>query len=145
MEIPTPASIDPKLWGRGAWEFLDMIMVMYPINDPPAAHRDAVVALLENLHHFLPCPECRRHYQQFLLTHPVGDAVLGRNALLAFYYQLRLDVARNSNQPLPIASPQDLWQQIAVRFQLPMNRLSSRLHGERRNIRPSRSGCACGR
>jgi len=155
FDIPTPDTIDPRLWGRGAWDFLDMVVVMYPKEDPPLAHRDAVASLLENFQYFLPCPECKNNYQQFLLDHPIGDAVLCRNNLVEFYYQLRMDVARHTKQTLRLTM-RDLWQQIVHRFKLwepphtaqnrilPMNPTSSRFLDERRSRLSSRSGgCGC--
>ena len=152
FNIPTPDSIDPRLWGRGAWEFLDMVVVMYPIENPPMEQRDAVIALLENLHHYLPCPVCKQNYQQFLLNHPIGNAVLSRNNLIEFYYALRMDTANHTGQQNSRFSMRDMWTQVLNRFGLqpgihrdrivPMN-ATARYIDERRLRNVRRAGCAC--
>jgi hypothetical protein len=118
LQIPTITSLDPKVWGRSTWEFLDTIVVTYPLNDPAQNHRDAVINMLEALRILLPCPECRAHYNTFLDAHPMGDIISTRLTLLTFYFELRKDIAMRTRRPFRIRNVQELWDHLITTFHL---------------------------
>jgi len=112
LNAPTITSLDPQVWGKGTWEFLDTVVVTYPRDNPDQEHRDAVINLLEGLRWLLPCPECRAHYNTFLDAHPMGDIVGSRSSLLRFYFGLRKEIARRTGRLFRMRNEQELWNHI---------------------------------
>ena len=119
MDLPTFPSIAPEVWGRSFWEFLDAIVAVYPREKPSAEHRAAAQNLFQSLQHLLPCPTCRRHYQEFVRTHPLD--LSSRRSLLDFYFNLKRDIAIRTGKPFPFGSSEDLWQNITRRLRLVRN------------------------
>lgn len=118
LNTPTIDKLDPKLWGQNTWEFLEMIVATYPLQNPNLEHRDAVINIFESLQQLLPCPDCRNHYIDFIKRHPIGNAVSSRTNLLNFYFNLRRDVATKNRQSFRFQTTRDMWNHITSRFNL---------------------------
>ena len=73
---------DPEKWGPGLWRFLHSL----PRYGESVASTQAVLQHLD-----LPCPDCRKHYRQFLAAHPVGGLDT-REALESWIFQLHNEV-----------------------------------------------------
>lgn len=157
MDLPTFPSIGPEVWGRSFWEFLDAIIATYPRENPSAEHRAAVHDLLRSLQHLLPCPTCRKHYQEFLHTYPLD--LSSRKSLVEFYFTLKRDIAVRTGKPFPFRSPDELWQNITRRLKLVPNRQAPTLKATGSGKPPFRvpgrvsqaatavvkKGCGCGK
>lgn len=118
MDAPTVPFIEPEVWGRSFWEFLDAIVATYPRDDPPPEHRNATYDLLTGLATLLPCPTCRKHYAEFIQKHPVDQALLSRGDLVRFYFLLRRDVAARTRKNTLFHSPEQLWTAIVRRMKV---------------------------
>lgn len=66
---------DPRVWGRGAWRLLFAgVLANYPraVRTPrDRATASALLATVEGMARFLPCPECRKHFRERLARHPL--------------------------------------------------------------------------
>ena len=121
MDLPTFSSIGPEIWGRSFWEFLDAIIATYPRENPSAEQHAAVRDLLQSLRYVLPCPTCRKHYNDFVQTHPLDQALASRRSLLEFYFTLKKDIAIRTGKGFAFSSPDDLWLNITRRLRLVPN------------------------
>lgn len=121
MDLPTFSSIGPEIWGRSFWEFLDAIIATYPRENPSAEQHAAVRDLLQSLRYVLPCPTCRKHYNDFIQTHPLDQALASRRSLLDFYFTLKRDIAVRTGKGFAFTSPDDLWLNITRRLRLVPN------------------------
>jgi len=157
MDLPTFSSIGPEIWGRSFWEFLDAIVATFPKDNPSAEHKKAVYDLMQGLRYLLPCPTCRKHYNEFIQKTPLDNVLVSRRAFVHFYFLLRKDVAMRTNKGFPIKTPDELWQNItrklrlvkaspklqvaqksAVKFRVPRS-LNPRA------VIPTTKGCGCGK
>ena len=144
-----PETLSPAIWGKKAWEFIEMLIISYPLSNPSLEKRDAVMIFFENLGDLLPCRECSSHYKLFIQRESIQDALQGRNALFEFYYRLRLDVASRSGER--ISSREDLWKAILMRFHLYPVAVQTRprqpaaTNQLMKNLQTRRRGCNCGR
>ena len=114
--LPTISSLNPRYWGKPTWEFLDMIVATYPLENPTEDRKNAVFELMDSLLILLPCPKCRLHYKEFRKHHSLTDALQSRATFIEFYYQFQKDVADNGNHHLPFHNSHDMWKQILSRF-----------------------------
>jgi len=121
MDLPTFSSIGPEIWGRSFWEFLDAIIATYPRENPSAEQHAAVRDLLQSLRYVLPCPTCRKHYNDFIQTHPLDQALVSRRSLLDFYFTLKKDIAVRTGKGFAFTSPDDLWWNITRRLKIVSN------------------------
>lgn len=118
MDLPTFSSIGPEVWGRSFWEFLDAVIATFPRENPSTEQRNAVYDMMQSLRHLLPCPVCRRHYNEFLQKHRLDNALYSRRSLVDFYFLLKKDVAMRTTHTFPFKSPDDLWLNITRRLKL---------------------------
>lgn len=156
MDHPTFSSIDPEVWGRSFWEFLDSIVATFPKDNPSVEHRNAVYDLLQSLRVLLPCPTCRKHYCDFLQRHqPLEHVLVSRRSLVEFYYSLKKDVSDRTHKNMPVRNPEDMWQTMTRRMKLmtrpglPNNaaktpfRVPARVNNA--PIKLPKKGCNCGK
>lgn len=118
ISVKIPEQLDPKLWGRNAWEFLEMIVLTYPENNPTEEKRDAVYNLLESLGTLLPCDNCRKHYKDFFNSVSMATVLSGRAYLFQFYFDLRKDVAHRSGESFRSLTKDEAWKRILQKFHL---------------------------
>lgn len=118
MDAPTVPFIEPEVWGRSFWEFLDAIVATFPRDNPSPEHRNAAYDLLSGLAVLLPCPTCRKHYADFLQRHPLDHALLSRRDLVQFYFLLRNDVAGRTRKNMHAHNPDELWTSIVRRMKV---------------------------
>ena len=121
MDLPTFSSIEPEIWGRSFWEFLDAIIATYPRENPSAEQRAAAQELLQSLRHLLPCPTCRKHYNEFVQTHSLDQALSSRRSLMDFYFTLKKDIAIRTGKGFLFSTPDDMWHNITRRLRLVPN------------------------
>ena len=161
MDLPTFSSIEPDVWGRSFWEFLDAIVATFPKDSPSIDHRNAVYEMMQSLRYLLPCPECRKHYCNFIQRNPLDHALLSRKSLLEYYFLLKTDVASRTGKNLPVKTPDDMWQYMVRRLKLvkatavspqvlrasqptPKKpfRVPTRIHNNQQNT-VTKKGCGC--
>lgn len=154
-------NLDPKLWGRNTWEFLEMIVITYPENDPSQEKKDAVYNLLESLGELLPCERCRTHYKEFCNTVSWATVLSGRAYLYQFYYDLRKDVSTRSLELFGKLNKEEAWKRILQKFHLYIptknDNMRSRMvplliskpgvvpRQRKKIVVPLSSGCNCGK
>ena len=140
LSIPTIDKVNPSLWGKNAWEFLDVLILTYPVENPQTEKRDSLQNLFESLGDLLPCPDCRNHFKNFLKKNSLLNALGSRNNLLDFYYRLRYDIAQKTNKRLPFRNKDELWVQILMKYKIyipPKQQLKPFLNNRITPIRPS--------
>lgn len=72
--IPGPAYPENGEWGPFAWRILHSLAervtrIVFPLYEND--ERRAWIELLKSTGNMLPCEECRSHYKEWLLAHPV--------------------------------------------------------------------------
>ena len=117
LNIPTQDKLPASMWGKTAWEFLDIMVLTYPRENPPITKRDAMHNLFDSLGELLPCPDCRNHYKQFLSDNSLLYALESRTKLLTFYFKLKQEVSKNTGKK-KFNSINEMWYQILVKYQL---------------------------
>src|SRR5579872_5679164 len=89
---------DISKWGHCGWGFLHPITLAYPQN-PTDREKAAYKAFFEALAYTLPCPECQRHYQEFLAANPLSDTILTNTRTLSTWlHNLHNDVRARQNK-----------------------------------------------
>lgn len=157
MDLPTFTSITPDMWGRSFWEFLDAIVATFPKDCPNVEHRNAVYDLMHSLKFLLPCPDCRKHYVEFLSKNSLDNALISRKTFVDFYFLLKRDIANRTRKNFLIKNPNELFIGITRRLKLTkigQNVVSQPLHHKpfrvpRVRVGTSAStktkGCGCGK
>jgi len=144
-EKKTFTAIDPRLWGKSTWEFLDTIVATYPHEKPSLEHRDAVFTLMDSLAVLLPCPLCREHYKDFRKRNSLSEALNSRDSFIDFYYNFQKEIAERNNTKLRFNNTNDMWKQMAMRLKLvsepvPMRPTTKPLQQNKRLVPEQRSG-----
>jgi len=67
-------AVDPSLWGRHAWAFLDFVTAGYP-DVAMISEQMAMTGFIEGLGFALPCERCRVNFKRFAAARPPGLAV----------------------------------------------------------------------
>ena len=67
-------NINPKIWGRDGWAFLDKVADSYPVK-PDKHDRLQMIRFLTSLGYALPCQKCRHNYIDFVMEYPPVDYV----------------------------------------------------------------------
>jgi hypothetical protein len=157
MDAPTIPAIAPGVWGRPFWDFLDAIVATFPRDNPSAEHRSAVFELLTSLRVLLPCPTCRKHYNDFVQKHPLDNALVSRRDLVLFYFLLQKDVSGRTKKNMLYRNPDELWASIVRRTKsvapsgartTPTLRQPFRVPARRATEVPTvvkKKGCNCGK
>ena len=70
----TRKNINPKIWGRSGWVFLDKVADSYPTK-PTKNDKLQMIRFLTSLGYALPCQKCRYSYIDFSIDHPPVDYV----------------------------------------------------------------------
>jgi len=118
LRSQTITAVDPRIWGRSTWEFLDTIVATYPHENPSLEHKHSVLSLMDSLLILLPCPTCRNHYKEFRKNHSLIDALQSRSTFISFYYKFQKDVADRNHTTLRFQDENDMWRKIATRLRL---------------------------
>lgn len=87
-------NIDPKLWGRPAWDFLFYIALSYP-DIPTNEEKNIMRQFLNNVGQVLPCVTCRYNYSNNIKKYPITDASINSrynliNWLLVIHNEIRM-------------------------------------------------------
>lgn len=61
------ATREKSHWGPIYWDFLYLTAMAFPVTLTPEQNRH-FSDLIQNFHHFLPCPECRHNYKREVAT-----------------------------------------------------------------------------
>lgn len=162
-------SIHPAIWGKAFWIMLDSLVCTYPFENITNEKRESVKLLLENVLQNLPCPECRRHAEEYIQHHAIEKAVENKSTLFEWLHGLRCDTLQHQNKP-PISAPdylreimqtferQDLMELIPLNVETPLqtptvtyrqfrNVQSSPRNGpavQTRTLTRKSGGCGCG-
>jgi hypothetical protein len=91
-------SIDPKLWGRPAWDFLFYMAFAYPDN-PNTEDRENMKQFLLALGPVLPCEKCRFNYKNHLTTIKLTDESLNsRYNLIIWLINIKNAIAASNGK-----------------------------------------------
>lgn len=159
MDHPTFSSVAPEIWGRSFWEFLDTIVATFPKDHPTPEHRIAVYDLMLSLRSLLPCPNCRRHYVEFINRNNLDNALISRKTFVEFYFLLKRDIAMRTHKNFLFKNPDELFINITRRLKLtkpgPINTTANAQANKNSFRVPTRvrvnapsaklKGCACGK
>jgi len=100
--------IDPRVWGSGAWRFMDAMVLNYPVQNPSEECSQAYMIFFSILGTLLPCSRCQTNHQQFLETRTLQDTDFeSRASLLQFYFDMKNHARVFSNHP-PFSSIDDM-------------------------------------
>ena len=83
--------VDPALWGRTAWAFLDYVVMGYP-DGAMISEQMAMTGFLEGLGTALPCEKCRVNFKRFAALNPPALAVGEKLALRGWLADLRKSI-----------------------------------------------------
>lgn len=157
MDLPTFTSITPDMWGRSFWEFLDSIVATFPRDNPSVEHRNAVYDLMHSLRFLLPCPDCRKHYVEFLSKNKLDNALISRKTFVEFYFLLKKDIANRTRKNFLTKNPGELF--ISITHRLKLTKPGQTVLAQPQNNKPFRvprvrtvrsasvkpKGCGCGK
>lgn len=79
--------MEPAEWGPVFWPTLHTITFYYP-DSPTQDEMNAARDLFTSLVYLLPCDECCEHYAELLKQFPVEPALVGRQELSLWLYDL---------------------------------------------------------
>lgn len=101
---PVPIGINsPEVWGPSAWKFLHIVAISYPI-DPSDAQKQNAKNFIMSLPMMLPCEECSRNCQKYVLENLERDglsyATSCREGLFKFFWELHNKVNKRNNKPI---------------------------------------------
>lgn len=92
-------SINPSIWGRNAWDFLEHIVFAYPIK-PTNIDKQNMKNFFNAIGPILPCEKCRVNYSSHLQKIPLTDTALSsRYNLINWLTQIHNQVNIMNNKP----------------------------------------------
>ena len=68
-------NLNPKIWGKYSWFFVDSIVLSYPKN-PTTIIKQQYKNMFYSMPFILPCGICRKHFNQFITKYPLTDQIL---------------------------------------------------------------------
>jgi hypothetical protein len=77
----------PQIWGPIFWSTLHIASLGYS-DKPTDRQKKNIIAFYESLIDVLPCPICRKHYEQNLEEMPVKDAADSRMELIQWVFKM---------------------------------------------------------
>jgi len=89
------ATVD--VWGKAGWTFLHSISYSYP-EKPTEEEKESMVSFLKGVGDVLPCPTCKKHYNDFM-TERMDDAVESKGTLTYALWTLHNQVNRRTEKP----------------------------------------------
>lgn len=93
-------SINPSIWGRNAWDFLEHVVFAYPVK-PTNIDKQNMKLFFNALGPILPCEKCRINYSDHLKKIPLSDVALSsRNNLINWLVQIHNQVNIMNNKPI---------------------------------------------
>lgn len=98
--------MEPEDWGPFFWRTLHTVSFYYP-DSPSEAEMEACFNFYTSLVYLLPCDECCGHFNELLKEMPIEPALVGRQELSQWVYDLHTKV----NQSLG-KTTQPTYQQV---------------------------------
>ena len=86
------------VWGSSGWTFMHYITFAYPAY-PTVADKQHYRQFFESIPHILPCPKCRKHFEENLKKHPLMPALKSRNTLIAWLVTMHNEVNKAKGKP----------------------------------------------
>ena len=87
MAAPEPINMPPQVWGPIFWATLHIASLGYS-DTPTERQKKNMIAFYESMVDVLPCPICRKHYEQNLEEMPIKDAVNTRMELIHWVFTM---------------------------------------------------------
>lgn len=87
MAAPEPIHMPPQIWGPIFWATLHIASLGYS-DKPTDRQKKNIIAFYESMVDVLPCPICRKHYEQNLEELPIKDAVHTRMELIHWVFTM---------------------------------------------------------
>ena len=91
------SSLDVRIWGPNAWEFMHAVTFSYPISNPSDEEQKNMRNFFVFIGNLLPCQECRYHFIKLLETTPPD--VSSRHALSNWLVDRHNDVNVRLHKP----------------------------------------------
>ena len=64
------SSLDVRIWGPQAWDFMHAVTFTYPESDPSPTEKKNIVNFFKTTGKVMPCMQCRYHFGEMLKTNP---------------------------------------------------------------------------
>jgi hypothetical protein len=90
--------MDPKIWGPHQWFMMHTISFTYPENPSPYDKR-IYNDYYSSLKDVLPCDACKKHYNTFIMQHPLGPHLDKRRDLIQWVIDIHNFVNKNTGKP----------------------------------------------
>jgi hypothetical protein len=65
------SSLDVRIWGPEAWNFMHAVTFAYPIHSPSDQEKKNISLFFEHVGNNLPCDKCRHHFGVMLKNSPI--------------------------------------------------------------------------
>lgn len=85
----------PSVWGPFFWHTIHIIALAYPKN-PTYTDKKCAKEFYESLAYLIPCPVCREHYKEHLISKPISTFLDSRTDIIKW----TIDIHNNVNKTL---------------------------------------------
>ena len=93
-----PMGMGPSVWGPIFWTMMHITTLGYP-DAPTEQERQAAIDFFESLRYTIPCPICKQHYSDNITESPVRNAVVSKQALIRWLFNIHNKVNIQLNKP----------------------------------------------
>jgi len=90
--------MNPNVWGPHFWFILHLVSFNYPDN-PNTPDKDNFKRFYESIGDILPCPNCRKHYKNYLSQFPISVHLDTRIDLIKWVIQVHNFVNQSLHKP----------------------------------------------
>ena len=79
--------MNPQVWGPHFWFILHLVSFNYP-DTPSNADKENYKLFYDSIGNILPCPNCRKHYKNYLSRYPIYPNLDNRMDLIQWVIQI---------------------------------------------------------
>lgn len=91
--------MDSRVWGPHFWFVLHLVSFNYTDN-PSTPDKENYKRFYESIGDILPCPNCRKHYKNYLSQFPIGIHLDTRMDLIKWVIQVHNFVNQSIGKPI---------------------------------------------
>ena len=88
----------PSVWGPFFWHTIHIIALGYPKN-PTYTDKKCAKEFYESLAFLIPCPVCREHYKEHLISKPISTFLDSRTDLIKWTIDIHNKVNITTGKP----------------------------------------------
>ena len=85
-----------NIWGPHLWMILHSTAERIGLKGNPLEEKRIWIGLLSSLRYSLPCPQCKKHYSVYYLSHPVNGS---NRDIRMWLYHLHSEVNNRNEKP----------------------------------------------